>query len=79
MLDLSKVNVAGLGDCQLLAVCLFYFVTRRYDESDRNKDIIMFKWSMINYFQHRLWDNETLQKLFNFWRKHAIEDAMNRE
>ena len=79
MLDLSKFNVAGLGDCQLLVVCLSYFGTRRYDESDRNKDITTFKWSMINYFQHRTWDNQTLQKRFNFWRKNTIGDDMHRE
>ena len=43
MLDLRKVNVPGLGDYQLLAVCLVYFGRRRHDESDRNKDITAFK------------------------------------
>ena len=79
MLDLSKVNVGGLGKCKLLAVCLSYLGTRIHDESDKNKCITTFKWSMINYFQHRLCNNQTLQKRFNFWRKYDVEDTMNRD
>ena len=53
-LGLARHNVLGCGDCQLLAMCLAYFGRRRYDESDRNKDIINFKRCMINAYYNNL-------------------------
>ena len=43
MLGLKRHNIAGLGDYQLLAIYLAYFRKRKYDEGDRNKNMIKLK------------------------------------
>ena len=79
MLGLAKHDVAGLGDCQLLAICLAYFGRRRYDESDRSKSIIDFKRSMINACHHQLGNDSALEGRCSFWRKHMIGDMLSSE
>ena len=79
MLGLTRHNVAGLGDCQLLAVCLAYFGRRKYDESDRNRNIINCKCSMINTYHHNLGNDIILADRYSFWRKHCIGDILTSE
>ena len=62
MLNLKRHNVADLGDCQLLAMCLAYFGKRGHHESDRNKKMIKLKWPLINFYRHNLMDDTTLEK-----------------
>lgn len=68
-LGLARRNVAGLGDCQLLAARLAYFGRRKYDESDRNRNIVNFKCSMINAYHRNLGNDIALVDRRSFWRK----------
>ena len=52
ILGLFISNVAGLEDCQTLAVCKVFFRPDKNDERYNSRDIIKFKW-LINNNHHK--------------------------
>ena len=79
ILGLSKHNVESLGNCQMLSLCLAYFGKNKHDENNHSKDVVKFKWSIVNSFHRTLMDHTVLEKHFNFWSKHAIRDSLHRD
>ena len=71
MLGLKKHSMPGMGDCQILSVCLAYFGVKNYNELDSNKSMTKLKWFMINKHENEdLVGN--LEHKFLHWRRHAI-------
>lgn len=75
ILGLEKYDVSGMGDCQLLAICLAYFGKKNYDESDNKKHIINMKWMMINKYENEA-KRDDLEYRCLHWRKHVIGDCL---
>lgn len=75
MLGFKTHDVAGLGDCQLLAVCRACFGKKRYDELNKNSKIIHMKWSMMNLFENNN-EDPVLKSIIINWRKHVIGDCL---
>ena len=69
MLGLSRNNhnVEGLDDCKILAFCLAYFGPKKNDETEKSKDIVKSKLSMVNSFDHRLKVDIFLEERFRSW------------